>query len=78
MKNFDARVRAKNSNRPADQIAARTAAEAIREKLVDQAVEDTFPASDPPSYMGGATVGAPQSEAPEREEAKKGRDPHRR
>ena len=30
-------VRAKNSNRPADQIAARTAAEAIREKLADRA-----------------------------------------
>lgn len=38
---------------------------AKREDLVDAASEMSFPASDPPSYMGGAAaVGAPEAEAP--------------
>jgi hypothetical protein len=43
-----------------DRIAAKSAEGKKREKLVDKAVEDSFPASDPPSYMGGATTGAPK------------------
>jgi len=36
-----------------------------REDLVDAASEMSFPASDPPSYMGGASVaGAPNPETP--------------
>lgn len=36
-----------------------------REDLVDAGSEMSFPASDPPSYMGGASVvGAPEPEAP--------------
>jgi hypothetical protein len=37
---------------------------ASREKLVDAGSEMSFPASDPPSYMGGASAGAPEPEAP--------------
>jgi hypothetical protein len=38
---------------------------AKREDLVDAGSEMSFPASDPPSYMGGASVvGAPDSDAP--------------
>ena len=40
-----------------DRIAAKSAEGKTREKLIDEAVEDSFPASDPPSYMGGATTG---------------------
>jgi Protein of unknown function (DUF2934) len=29
------------------------------EALIDEAVEETFPASDPPSYMAGAIPGSP-------------------
>jgi hypothetical protein len=43
-----------------DKIAAKSAEGKKREKLIDDAVEDSFPASDPPSYMGGATTGAPR------------------
>jgi hypothetical protein len=43
-----------------DRIAAKSAEGKTREKLIDKAVEDSFPASDPPSYMGGATTGAPK------------------
>lgn len=37
-------------------------------RKVDEQVEETFPASDPPSFMGGNIVGAPkkrESPAPE-------------
>jgi hypothetical protein len=55
-------VRATGSDEPSktDRIAAKTAAGKTREKLIDEAVEDSFPASDPPSFMGGATTGAPK------------------
>jgi hypothetical protein len=43
-----------------DHIAAKEAPPHKREKLIDKAVEDTFPASDPPSYMGGAATGGPK------------------
>ncbi|MBV9113978.1 MAG: hypothetical protein JOY67_14255 [Hyphomicrobiales bacterium] len=43
-----------------DKIAAKSADGKKRERLIDDAVEDSFPASDPPSYMGGATTGAPK------------------
>jgi hypothetical protein len=43
-----------------DHIAAKEASPRNREKLVDEAVEATFPASDPPSYMGGAATGGPR------------------
>jgi hypothetical protein len=68
-------VRAKSSNPPGktDPIVAGTVAEATREKLIDEAVEETFPASDPPSYMGGATTGAPRRDKPKPKEAKKAR-----
>ncbi|MBV8183408.1 MAG: hypothetical protein JO216_16120 [Hyphomicrobiales bacterium] len=43
-----------------DKIAAKSAEGKKRERLIDDAVEDSFPASDPPSFMGGATTGAPK------------------
>jgi hypothetical protein len=43
-----------------DHVAAKEASPQDREKLVDEAVEATFPASDPPSYMGGAATGGPR------------------
>ncbi|HEX3664473.1 MAG TPA: hypothetical protein VHU23_04485 [Rhizomicrobium sp.] len=30
------------------------------ERRIDEEVEESFPASDPPSYAGGATVGEPK------------------
>jgi len=47
----------------ADPIAAKEARPEKREKLVDKAVEATFPASDPPSYMGGMATGGPRKGA---------------
>jgi hypothetical protein len=44
-------------------IAAKEAAPAKRERLVDAAIEESFPASDPPSYMGGAVTGGPKKGA---------------
>jgi len=46
-----------------DRIAVKEVPAAKREKLIDMAVEGTFPASDPPSYMGGATTGGPRKGA---------------
>ena len=43
-----------------DHVAAKEAPPHKREKLIDKAVEDSFPASDPPSYMGGAATGGPK------------------
>jgi hypothetical protein len=40
-----------------DTVAAKVARSDRREKLVDDALERSFPASDPPSYMGGSTTG---------------------
>jgi hypothetical protein len=42
-----------------DIIAAKEAPKPRQDRLVDAAVEDTFPASDPPAYMGGTATGAP-------------------
>ncbi len=45
----------------ADPVAAKDAeAPRKREKLVDDALEKTFPASDPPSYVGGSATGGPK------------------
>jgi hypothetical protein len=44
----------------ADHIAAKEAPPGKREELIDEAVEETFPASDPPSFMGGAATGGPR------------------
>jgi hypothetical protein len=55
-----ARAAAWESTIRADLIAAKEASPAEREKLIDEAVEETFPASDPPSYMGGAAIGGPR------------------
>ncbi len=52
-----------------DRIAAKSADGKKRERLIDDAVEDTFPASDPPSYMGGATTGAPKKRPRKPDEA---------
>ena len=47
-----------------------------REDLVDAASEMSFPASDPPSYMGGASVaGAPNPETPTEKPNTKVSDP---
>jgi hypothetical protein len=45
-----------------DKVAAKEAAKARRERLVDDAIEDSFPASDPPSFMGASATGAPRNE----------------
>jgi hypothetical protein len=69
-------VRAASSDQPSktDRIAAKTASVKTREKLIDEAGEDSFPASDPPSYMGGATTGAPKKRKRTPEEAKNSGD----
>ncbi len=54
-----------------DHVAAKEAAPPKREKLIDKAVEDTFPASDPPSYMGGAATGGPKPKRKKAGEAAK-------
>lgn len=47
-----------------------------RESLVDAASEMSFPASDPPSYMGGASVaGRPDNETPTETPSHKLSDP---
>jgi hypothetical protein len=43
-----------------DKVAAKDAAKAKRERLVDNAIEDSFPASDPPSFMGASATGVPR------------------
>jgi hypothetical protein len=43
-----------------DVIAAKDASKPRQDRLVDAAVEDSFPASDPPAYMGGTATGAPR------------------
>jgi len=52
-----------------DRIAANSAEGKTREDLIDEAVEESFPASDPPSYMGGATTGAPKKQPRKPDEA---------
>jgi hypothetical protein len=44
--------------------AAQEAAPPKREKLIDAALDESFPASDPPSYMGGAVTGGPRTHKP--------------
>jgi hypothetical protein len=56
-----ARSEAQKKAGKTDHVAAKKASPRDREKLVDEAVEATFPASDPPSYMGGAATGGPRS-----------------
>ena len=55
-----ARPEAREKAAKTDHVAAKEASPRQREKLVDEAVEATFPASDPPSYMGGAATGGPR------------------
>jgi len=38
-------------------------AEPAPDDKVDEAVEETFPASDPPAFQAGATSGAPSHDA---------------
>jgi hypothetical protein len=56
--------------RPKDE-KAQDQAEKPAEDLVDAASEMSFPASDPPSYMGGAAVAGPppEDDEPAREPA---------
>ena len=50
-----------------------------RNGRVDQAGEETFPASDPPSYAGGGTrIGAPIEPEPAPRKRKPARKPARR
>jgi hypothetical protein len=44
-----------------DIIVAKDATRPRQDRLVDAAVEDSFPASDPPAYMGGTATGAPMN-----------------
>jgi hypothetical protein len=54
------------SKRPIETKAARAAAD----DLLDAGSEYSFPASDPPSYMGGAAIaGPPPTDKPPREAA---------
>jgi hypothetical protein len=41
-------------------VAAKEAVPSADEKAVDAALEESFPASDPPFYMGGAVIGGPK------------------
>jgi hypothetical protein len=47
-----------------DLIAAKEATPSKRAELIDEAIEETFPASDPPAFMGGATTGGPRQRKP--------------
>jgi hypothetical protein len=45
---------------------------------INEQIEETFPASDPPSFMGGEVLGAPEgrkSTKPARKKAKKAKKP---
>jgi hypothetical protein len=45
-----------------------------RNSKIDEQIEETFPASDPPSFMGGEVLGAPRGRktpAPQRRKAAK-------
>lgn len=51
---------ARSTKTPAHKRKARVAARAQNRKI-DEQVEETFPASDPPAFVGGKSfVGAPQ------------------
>ncbi|MBV9053210.1 MAG: hypothetical protein JO357_03710 [Hyphomicrobiales bacterium] len=67
----DPRPQGSETQKPSktDKIAAKSADGKKRERLIDDAVEDSFPASDPPSYMGGATTGAPKKRPRKPDEA---------
>ena len=32
----------------------------VEERRIDEEIEDSFPASDPPSYAGGMAIGEPK------------------
>jgi hypothetical protein len=58
--------------RKASSEAKRAAKQLLADRLVDEALQDTFPASDPPFFVGaGAKPDASKSEAP----AEKEREP---
>jgi hypothetical protein len=44
---------------PRNRSSAKSAKHKL-EKKIDESVAESFPASDPPSYMGGETLGAPK------------------
>jgi hypothetical protein len=44
----------------------------VTERLIDEALEDTFPASDPPFFVGGGAEPAPtKPEAPDEKDGKR-------
>jgi hypothetical protein len=58
--------------RKASGQAKRRADEPPGEHLIDEALEDTFPASDPPFFVGGGAEPAPtKPEAPDEKDGKR-------
>jgi hypothetical protein len=54
--------------------ATQKAEKRAENRKIDEQVEESFPASDPPAFMGGDTIGAPvkrETPAPEAEKPKK-------
>jgi hypothetical protein len=51
----------------------------VTDRLVDEALEDTFPASDPPFFVGGvAKADATKPEAPNEKDGKRPAHHHKR